>query len=390
MKKADGILIGASGVATGATLMYLLDPLGGRRRRHVARDRARHAAQGLVEAVDVTSRDLSSRTRGVVAELVARLTEERVEDHVLEERVRSKLGRVCSHPGAVVVHARGGRVELQGNVLAREHPLILATVRKVRGVRELDDDLRPHEDGSHIPDLQGGAPRPGQRFGPIEEHWSLITRFSVSAAGVGLVGLSFSQRGLRRVLLRSFGGMAVLRAFLDFRVDRSSERGTIEVQKSILVGAPVREVFSFWQAFENFPRFMGHVKDVHRVNGGLYHWKVEGPAGTAFEWDAEITQLVPDRILAWQSVGRTAVRNSGIVRFDQMPDGACRVTVRLSYHPPGGAFGHGLAKLLGADPKREMDDDLLRFKALIETGHVRGHGEQVFRDEIRTPGTFPK
>jgi uncharacterized membrane protein len=89
-------------------------------------------------------------------------------------------------------------------------------------------------------------------------------------------------------------------------------------------------------------------------------------------------------------VGRPLVENTGIVRFDEVPGGGCRVAVRLSYHPPGGALGHAFARLLGADPKREMDDDLLRFKSLIENGKARGAGAQVRREEIREPGTFPR
>ena len=50
-------------------------------------------------------------------------------------------------------------------------------------------------------------------------------------------------------------------------------------------------------------------------------------------------------------------------------NGGTRVRVHLSYVPPGGAIGHAIAALLGADPKSEMDADLLRMKTMIETGH---------------------
>ena len=103
---------------------------------------------------------------------------------------------------------------------------------------------------------------------------------------------------------------------------------------------------------------------------------------------------VPGKLLAWRSVGEPAVQNAGIVRFDELPNGATRVMVRLSYHPPGGGLGHAFARLLGADPKREMDDDLLRFKSLIESGQVRGHGSRVTREELaprehQPPGLEP-
>ena len=44
--------------------------------------------------------------------------------------------------------------------------------------------------------------------------------------------------------------------------------------------------------------------------------------------------------------------------------------MRLSYNPPAGAVGHAIAKAFGADPKSEMDEDLLRMKSLLETGKL--------------------
>ena len=62
------------------------------------------------------------------------------------------------------------------------------------------------------------------------------------------------------------------------------------------------------------------------------------------------------------------MENSGLVRFDSNAGGTTRVQVRLSYNPPAGAAGHAVAALFGADPKREMDEDLMRMKSLMETG----------------------
>ena len=64
-----------------------------------------------------------------------------------------------------------------------------------------------------------------------------------------------------------------------------------------------------------------------------------------------------------------SVRHEGDVTFEATSDGGTRVNVRLSYVPPAGAFGHAVASIFGADPKSEMDADLLRMKSMIETGH---------------------
>ena len=40
----------------------------------------------------------------------------------------------------------------------------------------------------------------------------------------------------------------------------------------------------------------------------------------------------------------------------------------MTYQPPAGMIGHAVASLFNGDPKRQMDDDLMRMKAFIETG----------------------
>ena len=86
------------------------------------------------------------------------------------------------------------------------------------------------------------------------------------------------------------------------------------------------------------------------------------------EWDAEITRYEAAKLVAWKSVNGAAVRHAGIMRLDENADGSTRVQVQMSYNPPAGAAGHALAVLFGADPKRQMDEDLARLKTTIETG----------------------
>ena len=146
-------------------------------------------------------------------------------------------------------------------------------------------------------------------------------------------------------------------------------RDGIVVQKTINVDAPVEEVFGFWTDYQNFPRFMHNVKDVRQVADRRSHWVVAGPAGVPVQWTAEVTGLVPGELIAWRSVRHSDVRHEGAVHFTGTTDGGTRVRVELSYIPPAGAFGHAVAAIFGADPKSEMDADLLRMKSMIETGH---------------------
>src|SRR6185312_15068759 len=63
----------------------------------------------------------------------------------------------------------------------------------------------------------------------------------------------------------------------------------------------------------------------------------------------------------------SAVRHEGSIRFEAH-NGGTRLEIQLSYAPPGGALGHALARFLGADPKTELDEDLLRLKSFVESG----------------------
>ena len=76
--------------------------------------------------------------------------------------------------------------------------------------------------------------------------------------------------------------------------------------------------------------------------------------------------------------------NAGIIRFEPRADDSTRVHIRLSYNPPVGAIGHAIATLFGADPKSQMDADLVRLKSLIEAGKASVEGQTVSREEIDT------
>jgi uncharacterized membrane protein len=106
---------------------------------------------------------------------------------------------------------------------------------------------------------------------------------------------------------------------------------------------------------------------VRDLGNGKSHWIVNGPLGARVEWDAAITQMLPNKLLAWKSEPGSLIQQAGVVRFDSERD-YTRVQVRLSYNPPAGAIGHLIATLLGSNPKQEMDEDLVRMQTFIETG----------------------
>ena len=178
---------------------------------------------------------------------------------------------------------------------------------------------------------------------------------SLGAVGLGLLGRGVADLDIQNLDVKGLVGAA-------------TGRQTIEAVQTVTVAAPVRQVYEAFSHYEHFPHFMSHVKEVRDLGDGHSHWVVEGPAGVTVEWDSEITRQEPERLLAWSSLPGAAVENSGELRFQENHDHSTRVTVRISYRPPGGELGHAVAALFGRDPKQQLDDDLARMKTFIETG----------------------
>lgn len=372
------------GVGLGAGFMYLADPRSGRWRRAHAQDKAVHVAHEAGDAAQIVARDMAHRTRGLFYELLGRVRREDVDDATLAARVRAALGRVCSHPHAVSVRCNQGRVFLEGVILAAERKKVLRRVRQVRGVGRVEDLLEAHAQAGHHPDLQGGVMRVGDRPEFLQQHWSPAARFLAVLGGAGLMALGLSRRGALGAALGGSGLAVGLRGLTNLELRRLTGLGTgrraIAFHKDLHVNAPVEEVFAFWSMMENFPRFMSHVAEVRKLAADVWHWKVRGPAGMTFQWDAVVTRFVPNEVLAWKSVEGATIENAGIIRFQPEGEGT-RLDIRLSYNPPVGAIGHAFARLLGADPRKQMDDDLLRFKSLMELGKTTGQ-EPVTRDAL--------
>lgn len=366
-------LLGAA--ALGAAGMYFSDPERGRRRRALALQKVTHFGVTTAHATDVTTRDLYNRLAGLQARMghLLRRQNRPEDDQVVAERVRAKLGRVVSHPHAIKVMACQGHVLLRGPILAREKDKLLDTVRGIAGVADIKDQLDAHKQSENIPSLQGGSGRREIRSGFMRNNWAPALRgmavLGGSAAGAyGLVrrtpsglalaaiGLAFFLRGLSNRPVRRLTGVKAGRRALD-------------LQKTIDIMAPPETVFDTWANYENFPRFMSHVLEVRHLGEQRSHWTVQGPMGARIEWTASLTENIRPSVLAWKTDPGAAVEHSGLIRFDSTDKGT-RVHVRLSYNPPAGVVGHAVAMLLGADPKHELDDDLLRMKRFIEAGTV--------------------
>jgi uncharacterized membrane protein/gas vesicle protein len=360
-----------AGAAVGALAMYLTDPDRGRRRRALARDKMQHLVNKTGDAIQVTTRDLGNRVQGIRAEASKRLLGQNQvsDDQLLVERVRAKLGRAVSHPHAVKVEASQGRVTLSGPILANEKEQLIEVVRAVPGVVDVVDNLEVHEKPD-IPSLQGGKSRqPLPSF--LQDNWPPALR-AVAALGGGVLGYyGLKRRSPASVALTAVGVGLMARGLINMPLKRmigaDTQKLPIHLDNSINVAAPRETVFALWSNYENFPHFMSNVQKVQDLGNGRSHWVVNGPAGTVVEWDAVLTESKFPEVLAWKTEPNSPVQHQGRVRFDEQ-NGGTRVQVQMDYAPPAGVLGHAIATLFNGDPKKQMDEDLMRMKTFIESG----------------------
>ncbi|MGH8069766.1 MAG: SRPBCC family protein [Candidatus Entotheonellia bacterium] len=146
------------------------------------------------------------------------------------------------------------------------------------------------------------------------------------------------------------------------------------IEKSVEIHVPLHTAYNQWTQFEEFPRFMEGVESVKQLDDTRLHW-VANVGGERKEWDARITEQIPDQHIAWRSEGGEFTR--GMVSFQPLGSGETRVTVQLNYEPK--AVTEKIGDMLGVVSRR-VEGDLERFKDFIES---RGHETGGWRGTVR-------
>jgi uncharacterized membrane protein len=145
------------------------------------------------------------------------------------------------------------------------------------------------------------------------------------------------------------------------------------ILKTIDVNVPVRTAYNQWTQFEEFPRFMEGVEEVHQLDDANLRWKA-AVGGKDLEWTARITEQLPDQRIAWTST--SGARNAGVVTFHRLSDDTCRVALQVDYEPEGAV--ENIGDWIGVTSTR-VQGDLERFKEFIES---RGRETGAYREAI--------
>jgi len=150
-----------------------------------------------------------------------------------------------------------------------------------------------------------------------------------------------------------------------------------QIRQSIDINVPLRAAYNQWTQFEAFPRFMEGVREVRQLDDAHLHWRADR-YGRTVEWDSEITEQVPDQLIAWRDIGGPG--NSGSVRFQPLQQDLTRVDLDMELAP----------QLPGIDQvqhekelRRRVEQDMLRFKQMLES---QGAASGAWRGEIHREG----
>lgn len=156
----------------------------------------------------------------------------------------------------------------------------------------------------------------------------------------------------------AIGALAGIGGALAFRRAFSGiNRHILRLEKSINIGRPVDAVFSAWMEFEHLPGMIHFIEKVERF-GTQSRWRVTLD-GRRFQWDAQVTQVVPGQSVGWKSL--SGPRHSGRISFAPVGEQTL-VHVTMNYVPPL------VGSMLPLDQHLEhwIDRGLREFKAALE------------------------
>lgn len=230
--------------------------------------------------------------------------------------------------------------------------------------------------------------------------WHADNEFQAHAGGTGVVNVGQTERmvsvGLGAFLLSSglgnltkhpikgllrtiMGGALLYRGVSGHcpvyasmgKTKGVSHTQAINIRTGLIVNKPKDEVYAFWRKLENLPLFMKHLASVTEIDAKHSHWEAEVPGGVGrVKWNAEIVKEEEGHLIGWQSIPNSTVNNAGKVTFKEALGGqGTELEVVISYHPPAGELGAGIAKSLNPVLEKMIRQDIMNFKDYIETKH---------------------
>ncbi len=223
------------------------------------------------------------------------------------------------------------------------------------------------------------------RYGKMKINVAEAERWGSVALGAGLLAYGIKRRSWMGFLFAVAGGGLLLRGALGKSVfyrligintatgkglmGQTAVNAMIRVDKSLVIERPSADLFAFLRDVENLPRVFGHLRSVRALDSRRSTWAARMPAGLDLEWDCEVWEERENRKMAWRASDSAGMSSEGALILDPIGDGSrTQVGVHLEYVLPPGKPGRVFARLFGKHPDRLIDEELHRFKSLMETG----------------------
>jgi len=358
-------------IAAGAVAMYLTDPDRGKARRDLIFKKTRGAINKVGDVIDSVSNDARKRLTGVIARTNRTWTQQDVpiDNRILEARVRSKIGRAIRHPHAVKVQVNQGNVVLSGAVLADQEDWLINMARAVPGVKTVDNRLETHETAD-IPSLQGQGRYRKTRLYANQQNWSPSVRAAAALGGSALGYYGLTRRSPAGLLLAVAGAGLIVRSLSN--LPSGNRPAVLYLQREIRISAPLETVFDAWSHYANLPRFMSHIKEVSDLGNGRSHWVLNDPTNNhepqhqRFEWNAVLTRSQMPYVIEWESETSADIQHKGAIHFESGRNGT-RVDVQIRIAPFSPALVSHMAAIFDGNPKRQLEEDMVRMKTYIES-----------------------
>lgn len=200
-----------------------------------------------------------------------------------------------------------------------------------------------------------------------------------------LVSMFIGGALMSRAIKRPFGAAFLYGGYMAYRgftgrclfyeklgIDASKPHA-INVRGEFIISRPPNEVYTYWRNLNNLPASIDHLLNVEVIEENLSKWKYNVMGNVlSVDWKAEIVKDEPGHLIGWRSTKGSLLHHVGRVEFAETSDPQeTLLKIVLSYHPPAGGVGLGLAKLLNPYFESLLKKEIKTFKHTIET--VRPH-----------------
>ncbi len=191
-----------------------------------------------------------------------------------------------------------------------------------------------------------------------------LTRNSFCGAALTAVGGMLLHRGI--------SGYCPAYGALEIDTADPEKKAGIRISETMTIKRPRQEVYAFWRDFEKLPRFMRHIESVEIVDDRHSQWRLRLPKGLGtISWESEITKEQPNEYIAWQSLPKAAVHNTGKVAFTDAPgERGTEINIVVEFRPPAGQLGRTAAGLVNPAFSKMIRQDIRRVKSFMETGEI--------------------